>query len=333
MQLRDISKPVTSKTLNESLAKRFGYKINLEQFNDVQLEDARNKLRTKLSQLEVNESYDGLNENPEYQKTRLFLDCINQEILEREQGMVEGKPDFLDMDKDGDKKESMKKAIKDKKMKKESAQIYASRLKEKAQQYSVPNSWIKSALNRITLDESLDQEELVAELTTRYDLKESIAEHIVYLKEGEEEKAKNIMAAKDMVERITGWLEDTAQLKAEQLLELLDSIRENQGSDVAQQFQDAVKPALEAVYTTLESSRQGLQAGLSTLSGGEAPTMGAPAGGDMGGTPAGGMPPAEEPMPGGDLSAMPPEGESGREKRESVDYSRRLGMLLASKKK
>jgi hypothetical protein len=28
-----------------------------------------------------------------------------------------------------------------------------------------------------------------------------------------------------------------------------------------------------------------------------------------------------------------PEGVSGREKRESVDYSRRLGMLLASKKK
>jgi hypothetical protein len=35
--------------------------------------------------------------------------------------------------------------------------------------------------------------------------------------------------------------------------------------------------------------------------------------------------PAEEPMP--------PAAEIGREKRESVDYSRRLGMLLASKKK
>ena len=335
MQLRDISKPITSKTLNESLAKRFGYKINLEQFNDVQLEDARNKLRTKLSQFEVNESYDGLTENPEYQKTRLFLDCINQEILEREEGIFEGgKPDFLDMDKDGNKKESMKKAIKDKKMKKESAEIYASRLIQKAQQYSVPNSWIKSALNRISLGESFDQEELVAELTTRYELKESVAEHIVYLKEGEEEKAKNIMAAKDMVERITGWLEDTAQLKAEQLLELVDSIRENQGSDVAQAFQEAVKPALEAVYTTLETSRQGLQQGLSTLSGGEAPTMGAPAGG-MGGEPTGGMPPlpgSEEPMP-GEEAGPSPEGAIGREKRESVDYSRRLGMLLASKKK
>jgi hypothetical protein len=79
MQIRELSKPITSKMLNESLYKNFGYKINIEQFNDVQLEDARNKLRTKLSQFEVNESYDSLHDSREYQKTRMFLDCINQE--------------------------------------------------------------------------------------------------------------------------------------------------------------------------------------------------------------------------------------------------------------
>jgi hypothetical protein len=41
--------------------------------------------------------------------------------------------------------------------------------------------------------------------------------------------------------------------------------------------------------------------------------------------PTAGLPAEEEPMP--------PAAEVGREKRESVDYSRRLGMLLASKKK
>jgi hypothetical protein len=320
MQLREISKPVTSKALNESLAKRFGYKINLEQFSDVQLEDARNKLRTKISQLEVTESYNGLNENPDYQKTRLFLDCINKEIMEREE-----REEDNDLDEEMDDDKAEQKAEMRKK-------LQASNLKAKAKEHSVPESWINSAIERIDLGES-DQEELVAELTTRYDLRESVANYIVYLAEGEEDKAKNIMAAKDMVERITGWLEDTAQLKAEALLELLDSIRENQGSDVAQSFQDAVKPALEAVYTALETSRQGLQQGLSVLSGGEAPTMGAPAGGAMGGE----MPP----MPGAEPGAMPgeeaagpaPEGAIGREKRESVDYSRRLGMLLNSKKK
>jgi hypothetical protein len=209
--------------------------------------------------------------------------------------------------------------------------VKADKMKEKAMEHSVPESWINSALARIELGES-DEAELTAELTTRYDLSEDTANYIVYLAEGEEQKAEIIMATKDMVDRITGWLEDVAAMKAEQLLELLDSIRETSGSDVAQQYQDQVKPALEAIYTALETSRQGLQGALAIVSGGEAPTMGAP-------SPAMGAEPA---MGGEELPPMPGEGApdmgaeagatAGREKRESVDYSRRLGILLNSKK-
>ena len=326
MQIRELSKPVTSKALNESLAQKFGYKLNLEQFSDVQLEDARNKLRTKLSQFEVNESYDSLHESPEYQKTRMFLDTINVEIMEREEGKCEvcnhNPCDCVDEGMDDEK--TSKKAELHKKVK-------ADKMKEKAMEHSVPESWINSALARIELGES-DEAELTAELTTRYDLSEDTANYIVYLAEGEEQKAEIIMATKDMVDRITGWLEDVAAMKAEQLLELLDSIRETSGSDVAQQYQDQVKPALEAIYTALETSRQGLQGALAIVSGGEAPTMGAP-------SPAMGAEPA---MGGEELPPMPGEGApdmgaeagatAGREKRESVDYSRRLGILLNSKK-
>jgi hypothetical protein len=149
-----------------------------------------------------------------------------------------------------------------------------------------------------------------------------------------QDKAEIIMATKDMVDQITGWLEDVAAMKSEHLLELLDSIRESLGSDVAQQYQDAVKPALEAIYTSLETSRQGLSTGLSAVSGEAAPTMGAPAPGgepDMGapmGAP-GGEPDMGAPMGAPGMGGAP----AGREKRESVDYSRRLGILLNSKKK
>jgi hypothetical protein len=331
MQIRELSKPVTSKALNESLAKKFGYKLNLEQFSDVQLEDARNKLRTKISQFEVSESYDGMNVSPEYQKVRLMLDCINTEIMERE--LVEGSQ--VDQNKDGkndfeDVKIARMKASAKSKKKNESAETYSTLLRKKAQQHSVPSSWIESAIQRIQLGES-DQEELVSELQIRYDLSENTAENIVYLKEGEQDKAEIIMATKDMVDQITGWLEDVAAMKSEHLLELLDSIREALGSDVAQQYQEAVKPALEAIYTALETSRQGLSTGLSAVSGEAAPTMGAPApGGDLGAPNMGGAP---------DMGAAPDMGGAtipdvaGREKRESVDYSRRLGILLNSKKK
>jgi hypothetical protein len=344
MQIRELSKPLTAKALNESLAKKFGYKINLEQFTDVQLEDARNKLRTKLSQFEVSESFDSVHESPDYQKTRLMLDCINTAIAERE--VLEGKGDGnlannakpydkvtrgdviagrLGKDEMGGKK----------KKKTESVDLYSALLVKKARQHAVPTAWIESAIKRIKLGES-DQEELSAELQTRYDLRENVAEHIVYLAEGESEKAEIIMATKDMVDQITGWLEDVAAMKSEHLLELLDSIRANLGSDVAQSYQEAVKPALDAIYSALETSRQGLSNGLASVSGGEQDTMGAePTAGaaDLGADAGAPTDLGAAPDMGAEPTPELPAPEAGREKRESVDYSRRLGILLNSKKK
>lgn len=341
MQIRELSQPVTSKKLNESIAKKFGYQLKLEQFSDVQLEDARNKLRTKLSQFELSESFDSVLESAEYQKTRMFLDCINQEILERDEQIEEGK-DKCECEELGQKEcpvhaddEPGKHYYKDdRKESKNESKSFTAFIHNRGSKLSVPESWINSAIARIELGES-DRDELKAELKLRYDLNESQASWM--LLEGEEDKAEIIMATKDMVDRITGWLEDVAAMKAEQLLELVDSIGKQQGSDVAQQYNDAVKPALEAVYTALETSRSGLSGALAIVSGEQAPTMGAPAvpGGDALGGPDLGEPAVDElpPMGSEEEPAAPLGSSLGREKRESIEYSRKLGMLLNSKKK
>jgi hypothetical protein len=258
----------------------------------------------------------------------MLHDVINAEILERE-AKAEDEDNQLDSDSDTPKAKKKTEESMDQ-------NIYIARMAKKAQEHQVPNAWIASAIRNIALNESVDHEELSSELQLRYDLSESVANHIVYLAEGEEDEAKIIMSTKDMVDRITGWLEDVAAMKAEQLLELQDSIRETQGSDVAQQYVEAVKPALEAIYTALETSRQGLSSALGIVSGKGPDTMGAPSGvpgGEMGGDMAG----MAAPDLGAELPAeeepVPPAAEVGREKRESIDYSRRLGMLLASKKK
>lgn len=330
MQIREFQKPVTSAQLNENLAKKFGYKLSFEQFTDMQLEDARNKLRTRISQLELSEAFDSVLESPTYQKTRLMLDCINQEILEREMTSAE-KEEEKDIKAKTDKS-GMKKSMQKQYGKEKGKNVYFATIRKRAMSESVPESWIDSAIERMELGET-DNSELKAELAIRYDINESKASWM--LLEGEEDKAEIIMATKDMVDRITGWLEDVAAMKAEQLLELLDSIRAQQGSDVAQRYQDAVKPALEAIYTALETSRQGLSGALAIVSGGEAPMMGAPEGGldqaasglegELGATEMPALPAPE--------ATTPPAPEAGREKRESVDYSRRLGLLLNSKKK
>jgi hypothetical protein len=344
MQIRDLSKPITAKQLNESLAQKFGYKLNLEGFSDVQLEDVRNKLRTKLSQFELGESFDAVKEDPTYHKTKLMLDCINQEILERE--MTPGEKTKEKNIKKKVDKSGMKKNMQKEYGAERGKQIYFAKIRKDAMKESVPTSWVDSAIARLELNET-DLSELKAELVTRYNLSESRAQRVVFLSEGEAEKAAAIMTTKDMVEKITGWLEDVAQLKAEHLLELLDSIRENYGSDVAQQYQESVKPALEAIYTAIETSRQGLSNGLGALSGkgsemmGAAPggdmagAMGEPGGPDMGGVPGGpgamGEPGADAGAP--DMGADMGGDMGGREKRESVDYSRKLGMMLAASKK
>jgi len=311
MQIKEFSQPVTSARLNESMAKKFGIRLDLEQFSNVQLEDARNKLRTEISQFEMNESFDSVYENSQYQKKRMFLDVINQEMLEREeQGIV------IDFSTGP-----------------ETRNVFRSQAME-----SVSEQWVESAKRRLSQGE-YSYDDLVNELLVRYDLDETTATRVVrnvsiLMNESEEDKAAIIMGSKDMVDRITGWLEDTAAMKAETLLELLDSIRDQLGSDKSEQFSQAVKPALENLYSTLESTRTTLAQGVGILTGESAgPTMGADTGMGMGGAapdeeafPSGDDFGASEPAAGGDEAA-------GRVKRESVEYSRKLGMMLAQSKK
>lgn len=325
MQIRDLSQTMTSKKLNENVGKQFGFRLKLESFSDVQLEDARNKLRTRISQFEVNESYDAILENPDYQKTRMFLDVINQEILEREMTAGE-KAKEKNIKKKVDPSD-MKKSMQKQYGKDKGKSVYFATIRKRAMSESVPESWIDNAIARMELGES-DNDELKAELAVRYDINESKASWM--LCEGEEEKAEIILSTKDMIDRITNWIDDIANTRGEQLLEILDSIRANMGSDVAEQYAQHVKPALNGIYDALETARQGLSAGLAVASGEGAETMGQPLAGPEVAAPAagpelGGLPPQEE---------LPPiANDANREKRESVDYSRRLSMILNSKKK
>jgi hypothetical protein len=181
MKTTDFSTTITSAALRESMNKMFGVNVNLDKYNREQLEDMRNKLRTRVFQQEGRAGINDLLTNETYQKDKAMLDLLNTRIKEMlgedikklRDKMVElsegkkgvkapkykihssgtaakdydgdgkkespkdevwgsrakaaakagkpfqegKKPDFLDMDKDGDKKEPMKKAVKDKKMK------------------------------------------------------------------------------------------------------------------------------------------------------------------------------------------------------------------------
>ena len=77
MNINEISKPVTVNSLNQNLAKLYGKRIDVDSFTLEQLQDARNKVRTKLSQIETTESFDAVHKDDGYQKSKLFLDILN----------------------------------------------------------------------------------------------------------------------------------------------------------------------------------------------------------------------------------------------------------------
>jgi cell division septum initiation protein DivIVA len=299
MNISEFAKPVTAKSLNESLARRYKTKINLESYTLSQLQNARNILRTKLSQVEVSESFSTVIESESYQKSKLMLDILNAAISERgdidAEVLEAAKPDYIDIDSDGDTEEPMKKAVKDKEKKKKNESI---------------------------------------------------------VKEGAEDQAEIVMAAKEMVDRLTGWMEDVAEMKTESMLELADAIRDEMGSQQSQAWLDTIKPGLEELYAAMEVTRGSLSNGVGMLTGeGEVtppPTeMGADEmGAEMPADDAA-MEPTVDMEAGGDESfatAAPAAGgaeEAGRPARESIERkvkresidSRKLATKLASSKK
>ena len=246
MQVREFTKPVTAKTLNESLAKRFGAKINIDEFTTEQLMDVRNKLRTKVFNVETTESFDSV-QKEDYAKNKLFLDVLNAAIEERDDSIVDA------------------------------------------------------------IDEA------------------------VQVTEGAEDAAELVMAAKDMVDRVTGWMEDTAEMQTESMLELADAIRDEMGSAQSESFTATVKPALEAMYAAMESTRQTLTQGVGMLTGeaeapeamgdevpAEEPAMEPTVDAEAGAEEA----PADDGMGAADAAAGGEE-PMGREKRESVERTKK----------
>ena len=303
MQVKDLSHPRNSKSLNENMAKQFGYKLNLDGFNDAQLMLARDRVMSKIAQFESSKNYDAVYESNDYHKDRAFLDVIVQALSERSLSPVEE-----------DKREKYVKGMK--KVKGDFKNRYGNKGDEV----------MYATATKMAKKESVGEAMEV--------LRQALSERV--LTEGEEEKAALIMRARDMVDKITGWLEDVSSLRAEALLELVDSIRDELGSDVSGQFEQKVKPSLDEIYSTLETNRTSLAQAVAILTGEEAPGMGSAVGGasDVGLdtgmeddlAAAGDEFAASAPAAGGEEPA-------GRARRESIEYSRKLGIILNSKKK
>jgi hypothetical protein len=158
------------------------------------------------------------------------------------------------------------------------------------------------------------------------------------VKEGIENQSELILAAKDMMDKVTGYLEDLATMKTESMLELSDRIRDEMGADKAEAFMQKVKPALESAEQTLTSTRTELDQAVRILTGEEIAStepLGAldepldATGDELDSLNA----PASDEFASADANAggTEPEGRQKRESREVFEASTRIYSRLAGK--
>jgi hypothetical protein len=387
MKVGDINKKLTAKALNESLAKRFGTKIDIDKFTLEQLQDARNKIRTKVFNVETTESFNSV-QKQDYQKNKLFLDVLNAAIIEREHISERAESKAKQQAsgaalavKRGDKPRSSLQGASKEMINMSAAELekiastkhkglpqkadegaYGKKKRRKVDEIGVVNNQARQALlqalqvfrqsepekaraleqfmNQIGYTPASNRGPQTGNLPAM-NLGDSV------IREGAEDKAELVMAAKDMVDRLTGWMEDTAEMQTESMLELADAIRDEMGVEQSGQFVDTVKPALEQLYSAMEVTRVALTSGVGMLTGEEMPvdTMGAepPPAGEEPLPPLDGETPPLEPPVDDNFGAAPAAAggaeEAGRARRESIERkrkmletSRMLGSILSKKK-
>jgi len=158
------------------------------------------------------------------------------------------------------------------------------------------------------------------------------------VKEGIENQSELILASKDMMDKVTAFLEDLAKMKTESMLELSDRIRDEMGADKADAFMQKVKPALESAEQTLTSTRTELDQAVRILTGEEIAatepvgSLDEPldtTGDDLDSLEA----PASDEFAATDANAggTEPEGRQKRESREVFEASNRIYSRLAGK--
>ena len=200
-------------------------------------------------------------------------------------------------------------------------------IKEYADREKMAATQALSAKSKLDKGQSLDQDEkkVVSKMLT---------------KEGVEEQSELILAAKDMMDKVTAFLEDLASMKTEGMLELADKIRDEMGADKADAFISKIQPAIEQAEATLTTTRQELDNGVRILTGeeevsdpmGADDTMATDTDTDLDSLDSeGGEESDEFGASDAEAGGTEPEGREQRESREVFETSNRLYSKLAGK--
>ena len=136
-------------------------------------------------------------------------------------------------------------------------------IKEYGGDITMPDQKTKELIKKIERNPSLkdlEKKAVIGDLMSKEDVNEGV-----------EQQSELILAAKDMMDKVTGYLEDLASMKTEGMLELADRIRDEMGADKADAFVQKIEPAISSAEDALSQTRKDLESGVGILTGEETP--------------------------------------------------------------
>jgi propanediol dehydratase small subunit len=128
---------------------------------------------------------------------------------------------------------------------------------------TMPDQKTKELIKKIDKNptlQDLEKKAVIGDLMSKEDVSEGI-----------EQQSELILAAKDMMDKVTGYLEDLASMKTEGMLELADKIRDEMGAEKADAFIQKIEPAISSAEDALSQTRKDLESGVGILTGEETP--------------------------------------------------------------
>jgi len=300
MNSLEFTKPLTTESLLKEFESRFNMTMDLSKFNEEELHDYANHVRTKIHEITQNTHFGQELKDNNYQKSQMMLDIINQAISERKLAEFGGNTDNPVLNK-------ATAPIKDKLAKGQPL--------------------------------SPDERTAASKLMAMKQMPKGTGT-MMGVKEGVEEQSELILAAKDMMDKVTSFLEDLASMKTEGMLELADRIRDEMGAEKSDAFLQKIQPAIEQAEATLTTTRQELDNGVRILTGEEVASdpMGADDTMDMDTTDADlddletdDLESDEFGASDAEAGGTEPEGREQRESKEVFEASNRLFSKLAGK--
>jgi len=236
--------------------------MDLSKFNEEELQDYANHVRTKIHEITQNTHFGQELKDDGYQKSQMMLDIINQAISERKLAEYGGDANpILDKASAPIKDKLRKGQALSPDERQAASKLLASKTNEVA---PLAAMGMAAATAAGTAAGSTAVNRIADKLGASKDHKGNMIK-----KEGVEEQSELILAAKDMMDKVTSFLEDLASMKTEGMLELADRIRDEMGADKSDAFLQKIQPAIEQAEATLTTTRQELDNGVRILTGEE----------------------------------------------------------------